>query len=71
MTMLTPIHVENSGPLLGSNRPIKGYLLPPKTAYIHCATVDLALFRTQISSAWPETSSELSENVKGLIAIAI
>jgi len=22
MTMLTPVHVENSGPLLGSNRPI-------------------------------------------------
>ena len=22
MTMLTPVHVENSGPLLGSNRPV-------------------------------------------------
>jgi hypothetical protein len=22
MTVLTPVHVENSGPLLGSNRPV-------------------------------------------------
>jgi hypothetical protein len=26
MTMLTPIHVENSGPLLGSNQPVGAHV---------------------------------------------
>jgi hypothetical protein len=30
MTMLTPVHVENSGPLLGSNRPIPAHFSPKK-----------------------------------------
>ena len=30
MTMLTPIHVENPGPLLGSNRPVCKHLTDKK-----------------------------------------
>lgn len=58
MTLLTPVHVENSGPLLGSNRLVYAYFLLIIDD-IHCNAGDLVIFRNPYMYRDPQKSGKL------------
>jgi hypothetical protein len=53
MTMLTPVHAENSGPLLGSNQPVFAHFKPQKL-----------LRSNALQWIWPYSGSPAKESSK-------